>query len=120
MSAAPEAPARLRQLALQFLVHCFLYYRLGEPVISDERFDALVAEFQRLRAAHPGAPLPHQPLVEEALGPEGSGFRIRDYPPEVISAAFKVLYAEQGAGVDFREFVERRGYRVEVARDVPA
>ena len=31
--------ARLKQRALQFLVHSFLYYRLGEPVIDDAAFD---------------------------------------------------------------------------------
>jgi DNA ligase-like, N-terminal NAD+-binding domain len=106
--------ALLQRRARQFLVHSFLYYRLGESVISDEAFDALADELRRLRARHPEATLPHADALEPALGPEGSGFLIRTYPPEIVSAAFKLLYAVQAPGVDFHEFVERRGYSAEL------
>lgn len=110
---APEA--RLRRLARQFLVHSFLYYRLAEPVIGDERFDALVRELEALRGEHPQVELPHARLLEQALGPEGSGYSIRDYPPDIVTDAFKVLYATSSTELSFEDFVARRGYRVEVA-----
>jgi hypothetical protein len=114
MTESAQALARLRRRAFQFLVHSFLYYRLGESVISDEAFDRLTAELRALRRDHPGAPMPHGEVVDAALGPEGSGFQIRRYPPQVVSAAFKLLYAAQAPAVEFREFVERRGYRLEI------
>lgn len=107
----PSAAARLERLARQFLVHAFLYYRLGEPVIDDTQFDRLAEELRALRDAHPEAPLPHGDVLAPALGPEASGHRIRSFPEDIVSDAFKLLYATQGEGTDFVEFVERRGYR---------
>jgi NAD-dependent DNA ligase len=112
-----DTAARLKRRALQFLVHSFLYYRLDEPVIPDEAFDEIVRELRRLRAAHPKAEIPHAKLVDGALGPEDTAFQIRHYPPEVITAAFKLLYAQQQPEVGFVEFVERRGYRAHLAHE---
>lgn len=109
---AGQTEARLRQLACQFLVHSFLYYRLGESVIEDAAFDRLTEELRRLREANPKAELPHAALIDPVLGPEASGHQVRDYPPEVITLAFQLLYAETHPEVPFEEFVERRGYRV--------
>jgi DNA ligase-like, N-terminal NAD+-binding domain len=110
MAKRTDEPVLLRRRALQFLVHSFLYYRLGESVISDEAFDRIAEELRTLRAKHPDAELPYADVLEPALGPEGSGFAIRNYPPRVVSAAFKLLYATEEPEVDFHEFVERRGY----------
>ncbi len=95
-------------------MHSFLYYRLGEAVISDEQFDAIAAELQTLHAAHPDVALPHAEVLAPALGPEGSGFSIRTYPAEIVTDAFKLLYATQSPEVDFLEFVERRGYTAQL------
>ncbi len=107
-----ETEARLRQLAQQFLVHSFLYYRLGESVLGDGPFDRLAEALRRLREAHPAAAMPHAKLIDPVLGPEASGHQVRDYPPEIITMAFQLLYAETHPEVPFEEFVERRGYRV--------
>ena len=113
----PEDPsARLARLARQFLVHSFLYYQLNESVISDEEFDRLTEQLRSLRSATPQAPMPFGPVVDPALGPEGSGFLIRDYPPPIITAAFRLLYDHQtrlGLDIPFDEFVQRKGYRVD-------
>ncbi|HKI99119.1 MAG TPA: hypothetical protein VKB51_11645 [bacterium] len=114
MADRTDELALLRRRARQFLVHSFLYYRLGESVITDEAFDRIADELRNLRAKHPEADLPHADLLEPALGPEASGFAIRTYPPAIVSAAFKVLYATTHADVDFHEFVERRGYTAEI------
>ena len=117
MSRAQPAPkhdqdlALLAQRARQFLVHSFLYYRLGEPIVPDKTFDKLAAELRALRQAHPQAPMPYAEVLDKVLGPEESGFQIREYPPEIISTAFKLLYATSSPQEDFVEFVERRGYR---------
>ena len=112
--AKPSDPlALLRRRARQFLVHSFLYYRLGESVLGDEAFDRIAEELRRLHSRHPEVELPFADVLAPALGPEGSGFAIRSYPPEIVSAAFKLLYAVARPEVDFHEFVERRGYTVE-------
>lgn len=114
-NSVESAESQLARLSLQFLVHSFLYYRLGKSVIDDPTFDSLTERLIALRKAHPKASLPHGKLLEPVLGPEASGYRIRDYPPRVISAAFKLLYAAESQaaqGGDFAEFVERHGYSV--------
>lgn len=103
----------LAQRARQFLVHSFLYYRLGEPVIPDEDFDRIAAELNALHEAHPDWPLPHAEVLGPALGPEGSGFSIRAYPPQIVTTAFKLLYAHTAPEIGFAEFVEHRGYALE-------
>jgi len=113
MARKPDELTLLRQRARQFLVHSFLYYRLNESVVPDEDFDRIAADLRRLRKSHPQADMPHAALIDPALGAEGSGFQIRQYPPEIVSSAFKLLYAHQSPDEDFREFVERRGYRVQ-------
>ena len=109
---APQDRARLEQLAARFLVHSFLYYRLDTHLIPDAQFDAEAAELLALHQAHPGWPLPHAKLLAPALGSEASGYAIKVYPPEIITQAFRLLYAEQGGGMDFEEFVTRRGFQV--------
>jgi hypothetical protein len=114
MAENTELQALLRRRARQFLVHSFLYYRLGESVIGDPAFDHIAEELRRLRTEHPALELPHADVLEPALGPEGSGFLIRQYPPEIVSAAFKLLYATSSPQVDFHEFCERRGYTAQL------
>ncbi len=103
---------KLAQRARQFLVHSFVYYRLGESLIGDERFDKFTEELRTLRAAHPDAPMPYADLIDPLLGPEATGFQIRAYPPEIVTTAFKLLYAATHPALPFEEFVARRGYEV--------
>ena len=110
MAGDSEQLVELRQRALQFLVHSFLYYRLGESVVSDEFYDRMAKELRALRSKHPNAEMPYAEVIDPALGPEASGFRIRKYPPRIISTAFKLLYAVTTPEMDFPEFLERRGF----------
>jgi hypothetical protein len=110
----PEVVAELRRLAQQYLVHCFLYYRLNEPVAGDDLYDKTAKALRKLRLAHPQAPMPYADVIDPVLGPEVSGFQIRNYPPQVVSEAFKLLYAYNRPQVEFTEFVERRGYKAEL------
>ena len=110
MTGESEELVQLQQRALQFLVHSFLYYRLGESIVSDEFFDQVAEELRALRNKHPEAEMPYAEVIDPALGPEASGFRIRKYPPRIISTAFKLLYAATAPEMDFLEFLERRGY----------
>lgn len=114
MAESNEEVAILRQRAWQYLVHSFLYYRLGEPVVSDEFYDKLVAELNELRGKHQGVAMPFAEVIDPALGAEGSGFSIRDYPPQIVTAAFKLLYATSSPQTGFVEFVEQRGYQAHI------
>ena len=114
MTASSEELATINQRTRQFLVHSFLYYRLGESVISDEFYDLIAEELRTLRNSHPKAEIPHASLIDGHLGKEASGFDIKEYPAEIISSAFKLLYAMQNPPLDFTEFVERRGYRTAI------
>jgi len=113
MSISQDDLATLRQRALQFLVHSFLYYKLGEPVISDLFFDQLTEELAHLRAQHPEEDMPYAEIIDPALGAEGTGFSIRTYPVPIVTAAFKLLYAMKSSeeSTDFFEFAERWGYQ---------
>ena len=111
MAGEKNELATLRQRALQFLVHSFLYYRLGETVISDSFFDQIAEELRALRQKHPKAEIPHGAVIDPVLGPETSGFAIREYPPKIVSTAFKLLYATSKPTGGFNEFVEQRGYQ---------
>ena len=108
--------SKLNRRALQFLVHSFLYYRLNEPVLSDEAFDVIIKDLRKLRKANPKAAMAHAKLVDQAIGPEDSGYQIRSYPPEILTAAFKLLYSEQQPDIGFVEFVERLGYRAQLTQ----
>lgn len=103
----------LHRLGRKFLVHAFLYYKLGESVIDDEAFDALAKELSGLYTTHPDLVLPHQEILAPALGAEASGFAIRTYPNDIITDAFKLLFATRRPTMDFHEFVERQGYTVQ-------
>jgi len=113
MEGKADERARLKQRALQFLVHSFLYYRLNESLIEDDAYDRIAEELRTLRAKHRDAEMPFADVIDPLLGPEASGFQIRHYPPQIVSTAFHLLYAAHGGDADFREFAERRGYRVE-------
>ena len=115
MTQSSTELATLRQRARQFLVHSFLYYRLGESVVSDTFYDRITEELRSLRIKHPKAKMPHADLIDAQLGAEASGFAIKAYPPEIITSAFKLLYAVSSPPVDFVEFVEQRGYFAEIA-----
>lgn len=112
--------ARMRRLGNQFLVHSFLYYRLGENLITDAAFDLLAEALLALHRAHPELELPHAAALKPALGEEASGFAIRNYPEDVVTDAFKLLYAMTGPGIEFSEFLERRGYRMDLGVEAGA
>ncbi len=107
----------LQQQVRQFLVHSFLYYQLGESIISDSQYDHLCQSLQASLAQTPEK-VPYQDLVQQALGQEGSGFSIKKYPAPIITVALHLLYQAHNENQgDFEEFVIRHGYRLESEPD---
>ncbi|MEC7416868.1 MAG: hypothetical protein VX420_01480 [SAR324 cluster bacterium] len=102
----------LQQRVRQFLVHSFLYYHLGDSVISDAKYDRICQELGTLLEAHPQLEVPYRELTEQALGTEASGYTIRKFPPPIVSAALHLLYqARHRAHLSLTEFLARQGYR---------
>ena len=56
-----DAAARVEQLRRRIRHHDYLYYVLDRPEISDEAYDRLFRELQRLEAAHPELVTPDSP-----------------------------------------------------------
>ena len=52
---------RIEELREQVRYHCYRYYVLDDPVISDDAYDALYRELQELEAAHPELATPDSP-----------------------------------------------------------
>lgn len=109
---------QLTRLAHQFLVHSFLYYQLNESLISDPLYDSISQALRTLRSQHPKAEIPHAKLIDKTLSAmdstdSGYSIKTKDYPPEITTLAFQLLYQEKQPSTDFKEFVERRGFRLE-------
>ena len=103
----------LNRLIRQFLVHSFLYYRLDESLISDQQYDELA---QGLRKSLTSNDTDANLTFNEHLGPissssEASGYSIRHYPAEIISAALHLLYQNRFKNLmPFSTFLARYGY----------
>ena len=103
----------LQQRVRQFLIHSFLYYHLGDSVISDTQYDRICQELAELLKEHPGLEVPYRELTEQTLGTEASGYTIRKFPPPIVSSALHLLYqARYRAHRPLPEFLSRQGYRI--------
>ena len=67
----------------QYLIHCYLYYKLDTSVISDAEFDQLCKELLDSGIEHP--------LVSKSDLAAGTGYSISEYPAEIIQKAEKLL-----------------------------
>ena len=79
-------------------------------MVTDAFYDHITEELRALRKKYPMAEIPHRELIDAHVGAEASGFAIKEYPPEIVSAAFKLLYAVNSPPQEFAEFVEQRGF----------
>jgi len=59
--AAAEAAARAAELRRELAYHGHRYYVLDDPVIGDDRYDALLDELRAIEAAHPELLTPDSP-----------------------------------------------------------
>jgi hypothetical protein len=66
-----------------YLIHCYLYYALNSPVISDTEFDALCKKLLDSGAEHE--------LVSKSDLRAGTGYSIKEYPAEIIEKAEALL-----------------------------
>lgn len=117
MTDSTERQIVLQQRIRQFLVHSFLYYKLDETTISDHQYDQICQDLQNLLSEserrNEDSSIAHLKLVQQ-LGKEASGFSIKNYPPEIISAAMHLLFQSYDSDqISFEDFVIRHGYRLD-------
>ncbi|WP_426706207.1 NAD-dependent DNA ligase LigA [Corynebacterium auriscanis] len=83
MTTQPELTEQWRQLAEQVRTHRERYY-YGDPTISDEEFDTLLAQLKELERAHPEAVTGTSPTQEVAPAPP-SAFNNVDHRERMLS-----------------------------------
>ncbi len=73
MSTAPDVVQRVDELRREINRHNFLYHVADQPEISDEAYDALLAELRELEERHPELVTPDSP-TQRVGGAPVSGF----------------------------------------------
>lgn len=104
----------------QFLMNSYLYYALDENVIEDHQYDWLCKRLVELMTKHPDIAKSH-PYYDLCGGADASasGFyiKIADYPPEIVTTAFRMLWIKRKENPDFKEdfahFISRWGRKIE-------
>jgi DNA ligase (NAD+) len=102
MTDRDEGRARRRVQQLRRLIahHDRRYYELADPEISDEEYDALMAELRRLEADHPALAAPDSPTQRVGERPL-EGFRSVRHREPMLS--LENTYQEQ----EVRDWLER-------------
>ena len=83
-SRLAEARARVRQLRNEIRRHDYLYYVLDRPAISDAKYDALIADLQRLEEEFPELVTPDSP-TQRVAGGIREGFSTVRHHAEMLS-----------------------------------
>ena len=101
-----------QQKVRQYLVHSFLYYQLGESIISDMQYDQICVKVGTyLRTNSNSNSLPYYDIIIKNLAEDASGFSIRKYPEEIVSTALHLLYQHNyRKPMTFDAFLSRFGY----------
>lgn len=113
--------ARIMMLRRNYLVHCFLYYELGETLISDEKYWKVCDELIWLQKKYPdlcaGLPL-HKECINLSTDysrpnkPDGTAFTKSDYGLDTATVALHLLYREKKSRTSFQKFAEKYGYNI--------
>ena len=101
-----------QQKARQYLIHSFLYYQLGESIISDMHYDKICVELETFFRTNSNSNLlPYHDIIKKSLAEDASGFSIRKYPEEIVSTALHLLYQHNySKSMTFDAFLARFGY----------
>ncbi|NHM33980.1 DNA ligase LigA-related protein [Neobacillus terrae] len=103
----------LHRYQRNFLVHSFLYYKLNETIIPDEEYDKRCNIMNNIIESCPDfAKTSSYYDLCKPCGETGSGYYIKEYPTEIITRAFHLLYQVKKPNEDFSQFVLRWGYRI--------
>ncbi|HEY3885042.1 MAG TPA: hypothetical protein VGL62_07535, partial [Vicinamibacterales bacterium] len=80
----PEPSERVRQLREEIRRHEELYYQQNAPEISDEAFDRLLHELERLEEEHPDLATPDSP-TQRVAGRPTEGFPTAEHLAQMFS-----------------------------------
>lgn len=86
MLAFEEARARVEELRREIRKHDYYYYVLDNPIISDQEYDALVRELERLEKQYPQLITPDSP-TQRVGGEPLPEFRTVQHPVPLLSLA---------------------------------
>ncbi len=75
-------------LVPHYLIHCYLYYGVGESLISDRQFDLLA---RRLQSEWDEVKHPHRRLIDRSALSSGGSYLVKKLPLRVISSAEGLL-----------------------------
>ena len=67
--APPDVVARVEELRRELTFHGYRYYVLDDPVIGDDRYDALLDELRAIEAEHPELVTPDSPTQRVGAEP---------------------------------------------------
>ncbi len=84
MSTAPDVAQRIDELRREINRHNYLYHVADEPAISDEAYDALLAELRELEEEHPELVTPDSP-TQRVGGAPVSGFATATHARPMLS-----------------------------------
>ncbi len=82
--APPDVVKRVEQLRRLINYHSYRYYVLAQPEISDEAYDMLFRELQRLESQHPELISPDSP-TQRVGAPPAEGFAKVRHPAPMLS-----------------------------------
>lgn len=99
----------------QLLVHSYIYYKMGDSIIEDSKFDQLVKETVELHNQFPD--LSEQAVfwdICRGFDTSASGFFIRMgmYPDEIVSTACRLLYNVRDVQEPFEKWLKQFDLRV--------
>jgi DNA ligase (NAD+) len=101
MSAAPtQARQRAERLRKEIQEHDYRYYVLAEPTVSDQKYDALMRELERLERSYPELTTPDSP-TQRVGGELTKEFATVTHTPPMLSLANS--YSEE----EIRDFDRR-------------
>jgi hypothetical protein len=101
----------IERLERQFLVHSFIYYVCNDSIISDDRYDAVCRDLLKGLKMPEAEGTSYYDLCRNVLDESMSGYKIKKYPPEIITTALRLLYHhKQPQDRDFEGFIAQWGY----------
>jgi len=81
VSAPPDLLARVEELRRELAFHGHRYYVLDDPVIGDDRYDALLDELRAIEAEHPELVTPDSPTQRVGGEPVSSLRKVQHEQP---------------------------------------
>lgn len=108
---------KIQQRQGQFLVHSFLFHELSESIIDDTTFDKWARTLYDMQKRYSDIAISTKYYnltknIGSDLSSEAMGLTRRDYPPNIVTTALRLLHNHKNIDEPFNTFVERYGYYI--------